>query len=324
MKERNKDIFCTLGPSSMTKNFLKNARKLKINLLRINLSHIEINQLNSLIKFIRKFTKVPICIDTEGAQIRSKVLKKSFYKKNKNLIIYKDKGNFKLYPDEIFFKIKSKDILDIGFSGLIIKVEKKTQNKLLCKVIREGFLETNKGIHIKNRKIKINFLTKKDFEAIKIGKKNNIKFYALSFTNNEKDVVNFNKILKNETKIYKLETKQALKNLKKIFKKGSNFLIDRGDLSKDISIEYIPLAQRKILKLGNKLKKKIYVATNFLESMIENPIPTRGEVNDIYSTLELGAKGLVLAAETAIGKYPVESVLIVKKIIEVFKSKKNI
>ena len=106
------------------------------------------------------------------------------------------------------------------------------------------------------------------------------------------------------------------------FKLGKYFLIDRGDLSKDITIEQIPVAQRKIIFLGKKFNKNIYVATNFLESMISNNSPTRGEVNDIYNTLELGAKGLVLAAETAIGKYPKECVLTLKKIIKIFSKNK--
>ena len=106
-------------------------------------------------------------------------------------------------------------------------------------------------------------------------------------------------------------------------KKGKNFLIDRGDLSKDVKIENIPLVQRKIIALGKKKKKNVYVATNFLESMIINSYPTRAEVNDIYNTIEMGAEGLVLAAETAIGKNPKECVEILKKIIKVFK-KKNV
>ena len=170
-----------------------------------------------------------------------------------------------------------------------------------------------------NRKIKLNFITEKDKLAILIGKKLNINNYALSFTNSQEDVFNFNKLLKSEKKIFKIETKNAIKNLPKIMSSGQRFLIDRGDLSKDIKIEELPYLQRVILKLGNKKKKKIYVATNFLESMLFNKYPLKGEINDIYNTLELGASGLVLAAETAIGKYPKECVILLKKIIKVFK-----
>ena len=169
----------------------------------------------------------------------------------------------------------------------------------------------------------MNYLTEKDIQAIKIARENKIKNFALSFTNTAEDVKKFNTLLDNKVKIFKLETKSALKNLKQIIKFGKNFLIDRGDLSKDISIEQIPVAQRKIIKVSTKNNKNVYVATNFLESMINNNIPNRGEVNDIYSTLEQGAKGLVLAAETAIGKNPEECVNMLRKIIKVYLKNKK-
>ncbi|MBU93901.1 MAG: sulfate adenylyltransferase, partial [Chloroflexi bacterium] len=148
--------------------------------------------------------------------------------------------------------------------------------------------------------------------------KMNINHYALSFINTHKDILKFNKLLKNQIKIFKIETKNALKNLIKIIHAGQNFLIDRGDLSKDISIEKLPFVQRRVLKSAKANNKKIYVATNFLESMIRNKYPNIGEANDIYNTLESGAAGLVLAAETAIGKYPKECVIFLKKIIKIF------
>ena len=151
-----------------------------------------------------------------------------------------------------------------------------------------------------------------------------IKNFALSFTNSLQDVKKFNKILPNQKKIFKIESRNAIKNLSSIIKNAENFLIDRGDLSKEIKIENIPLVQRKIFKLSKKYKNKnIFVATNFLESMIINKYPSRGEANDIFSTLEMGAKGLVLAAETAIGLHPERTIDFLSKMISVFKKKKN-
>ena len=139
------------------------------------------------------------------------------------------------------------------------------------------------------------------------------------------DIKKFNKLLKIENKIFKIETKNAVKNFNKIIKYGNNFLIDRGDLSKEISIEKIPVAQRVLFKIKKKFKNKnIYVATNLLESMILNNLPTRGEANDIFNSLEMGADGLVLAAETAIGKYPIETVMFLKKMIKSFQKSKKI
>ena len=191
---------------------------------------------------------------------------------------------------------------------------------MVLKTISSGSFENNKGVNVSNREINLGFLTQKDLKAIKIGKNKNIKNYALSFTNTLEDIQRFNKIFKREKKIFKIETKRAVKNIDKFFKIADNFLIDRGDLSKSILIENIPITQRLILKKSKKLKNKnIYVATNFLETMIYNKTPTRAEVNDIYNSIEMGSKGLVLSAETAIGKYPDQSVLFLKKMINVFK-----
>ncbi len=315
------EIFCTLGPSTINKDFLKFSNG-KVSLLRLNMSHIKIEKLISTIKFIRKFSKVPICIDTEGAQIRTKIKNTKKYKINSRLIIYKKEKKFQIYPTEVFNKLKKNDLLDIGFDGLKIKIIKKFTDKLICKVLSEGLLENNKGIHLANRNINLNFVTKKDERAINLAKKMNIKHFALSFTNTHQDILKFNKLLKNKTKIFKIETKKAIKNIKKIMSTGDNFLIDRGDLSKDIKIEMVPIVQRQILKIGHSKKKKVYVATNFLESMISKSYATRGETNDIYNTLEMGASGIVLAAETAIGKYPKECISFLKRIIKIIRRNK--
>ena len=299
-------ILCTLGPESLNKDFLKFTNK-KVDLVRLNLSHINIYNLEKIIKFVKKNTNVPICIDTEGAQIRTKIKKNRKFLFGKKDYIYENGGNFNLYPNYIYYKLKKNDILDIGFNGLKIKILKRIKNKILFKTIKAGLLEKNKGIHIENRSIKLNFLTEKDFKAIEISKKLKINNFALSFTNSVDDIKKFNKLLPKENKIFKIETKRAINALDKIFKVGKKFLIDRGDLSKEISIFKLPIIQRQVFEKASK-NIEIYTATNFLESMIKNPYPNRGEVNDIFNTCEMGSAGLVLAAETAIGKYPKECV----------------
>ena len=314
-------IISTLGPSTINKKFLNFASR-EIDLIRLNMSHLSINKLEKNIKIIKKNCKTPICIDTEGAQIRTKVKKKKNYKKGSIINIDQINGNFRLYPSNVFSSLKVNDILNVGFDGLLIKINK-CKKKLIAKVIRSGKLENNKGVHIENRKFKLKFLTEKDFKAIEIGKKYNIKNFALSFTSSVEDIKKFNILLKSENKIFKIETKNAVKNFDKMIKYGKNFLIDRGDLSKEISIEKIPIAQRILFQIKNKFKdKNIYVATNLLESMIQNNLPTRGEANDIFNSLEMGADGLVLAAETAIGKNPIECVLFLKKILNTYKLSK--
>ena len=217
MKKKNFKILVTLGPSSLTKKFLIFAKASSVSLLRLNMSHIEANKLEKIIKFIRKWNnKTPICIDTEGAQIRTKVKKKQFLSKGKELKLFRRNGNFNLYPLDVFEKLKVRDILLIGFENLAAKISKVEKEFIKMKVIAQGTLESNKGVHIKNRLVKLNYLTDKDFKAIEIGKKNNVKNFALSFTNNLQDIHKFKKILKKENKIYKLETMSAIRNLKNI------------------------------------------------------------------------------------------------------------
>ena len=310
-------IICTLGPKSINSRFLRFSNY-TVDLLRLNMSHLTIKQLIKSIKFIKKYSKIPICIDTEGAQIRTKVKKEKYYRSGQNLKISNFNNNFCLYPRNVYSQLKVNDILDVGFSNLNLKVIN-LKNKILCKVITAGKLENNKGVYLKNREIKLNYLTEKDFKAIEIGKKLNINYFALSFTNSSSDITKFNKLLKNKNKIFKIETLSAVQNFKSILKKGKTFLIDRGDLSKEVNIENIPLVQRKLFKLKKKYKsKKMYVATNLLESMLENSYPTRGESNDIYNSLEMGANGLVLAAETATGKHPRGTIRFLQKMIKTF------
>ena len=321
MIKKKIQIVCTLGPSSLNSKFLDFADK-NVDLLRLNMSHLDISDLEKNIKFIKKRTNCPICIDTEGAQIRSKFKKKIFLKKKASIYFKKNKKkNFSLYPEYVQDKLKLNDILNIGFEGLKVRIKKNNSQFLEAIVINEGFFEGNKGVHVENRKIRLKCLTEKDIEAIKVGKIHNINNFALSFTNSLNDVKYFNKLNSEKTNnIFKIETKQAIDEFKEIIREGDNFLIDRGDLSKDISVYKIPETQRKLIKIKNKIKnKKIFIATNLLESMILNNYPTRAEANDIYSCIEMGADGLVLAAETAIGRNPIECIKFVKEMINQFR-----
>jgi pyruvate kinase len=193
----------------------------------------------------------------------------------------------------------------------------------LCKVLKAGYLDSKKGVHI-HSEISLPCLTHKDRYALKLASELNIKYYAISFVNSHKDLEEVKKIIgNNKFIISKIETKNAIFNLNKITKNSDALLIDRGDLSRYVPIEKIPIAQESIIKQSIKLNTPTYVATNLLESMIKENEATRAESHDIYSTLKEGAEGLVLAAETAIGKNPVECVRFIKRCLTVYKKNKN-
>jgi pyruvate kinase len=142
--------------------------------------------------------------------------------------------------------------------------------------------------------------------------------FALSFTQNAQSIEQFEHLLPGHRLIYKIETRSAMADLENMFRSGRQFLIDRGDLGKEIGAEQVPVAQRRVMRQrGLTPGTQVYMATNFLESMIDRSEPTRAEISDVYTALEQGADGLVLAAETAIGRHPMECVRQVHRIFEV-------
>ena len=306
--------------------------KKKIDIFRINLSHTDISKILKTILFLKKNNVKNICIDTEGAQLRTYKVKKKFKLKLNKIIklnvmqnTIKNKS-ISLYPKFNINTLKVGTKIKIGFEGLLLLVIKNFKNKnyVLAKVISSGLLEGNKGVHV-NQNIKLPALTKKDIYGIKVAMQNGIKIFALSFANNVKNVQEIRNIIgKNSFLISKIETLNSVNNLSSICKASEAILIDRGDLSRYIPIEEIPAIQEKIIKKAKIIKTPVYVATNLLETMINNSQPTRAESNDIYSTLKQGASGLVLAAETAIGSNPISCVLFLKKCIKIFFKYKKI
>ena len=326
-----KKIILTLGPSTMKSSILRKLRKKKIELFRINLSHTNIKDLPKILKKLKKEKISPICIDTEGAQIRTYGIKKKFYKKGQkvNISNYSKlidiKNNINLYPKLNLKNFTIGTEILIGFENLKVKILSSNQTLAKAVVIEDGLIENNKGVHVVNKDIKLLPLTEKDELAIKISKKYNIKNFALSFANDLNSINTIRKYLnKSDRLISKIETKKGFINRKKIISASDTILIDRGDLSRYIPIEKIPLAQKILTKECLKKKRELFIATNLLETMVNGKNPTRAESNDIYNSLADGASGLVLAAETAIGKFPLECIDFLKKCIKIFSySKKN-
>ena len=319
-----KKILCTIGPTSLNEITIKELERLDVSLLRINLSHTDIEDLEDVIKKIRQYTKIPICIDTEGAQIRTNKFSFHFEKDE----IYKLENNeneFSIRPFEVIQgQVSRGDLISIDFNNVLVEVIEVSENFLKVKTINPGLSGENKAVSIL-KEVEIPPFSSKDYQAFKIASELGITNYAISFASSKDNVKEIRSLVPEKSFIIsKVESKKALHNLLEIIDESDSILIDRGDLSREISLEKIPLFQKIIIKKTISKNKEVYVATNLLESMIESPVPTRAEVNDIFNTLLDGASGLVLAAETAIGKYPIDSVLITKKIVDFYSSFENI
>ncbi len=318
----NKEILCTIGPASLNKTVLERMNDLPVTLLRINLSHTSINDLPNVIQFIQSVAKKPICIDTEGAQIRTKrvmgnqvlLQEGSFLNIHQKNTLGNSHG-ITFSPPETISQIQLFDFISIDFNSVLVQVVEKHDAHLVAKVIIEGWVGNNKAVTV-NRPIVMPPLSPKDIAAIKIALDYKIRHFALSFANRAEDVVELRKLTGKDCFIIsKIESRWGVANLEAIAKQSDALLIDRGDLSREEPIESIPFLQKKIIQTVKANNRKVYVATNLLESMVTQAKPTRAEVNDVFNTLADGADGLVLAAETAIGKNPIGCVNMIAKLI---------
>ena len=321
----SKKILCTIGPASMNDRVIRRLTDLGVYLFRINLSHTEVDALPKVIRFVQERTSVPICLDTEGAQVRSgEFMHRSILVLDNTEVrlhlrrVPGDSRNWNLYPRAIIRELRVGDIISIDFNAVLIQIVESGDETVLARVLNGGQIGSNKAVSIL-RDIPVPAVTEKDVAALKIGLEMGVTNFALSFANSRDGVDTIRKIIGPEScLISKIESLNGIENLEEIAEKSDALLIDRGDLSRQIPMEGIPGAQKSIIGRARKIGRKVYVATNLLESMVCAPRPTRAEVNDIFNTLVDGADGLVLAAETAIGAYPVECVSMIVKMIHAF------
>jgi len=314
-----KKILCTIGPSSLNEKTIKGLEDNGCSLFRINLSHTRIKNLENVVSKVREFTDIPICFDSEGGQVRTTKFNFDF-KLGHKYTLTNSENSFSIRPFIITQQLNPGDLISVDFNTALVKVLEVSKDSIIVETVNAGKTGENKAVTI-IKGVNIPAFSQKDFKAFRLGTKLGIKNYALSFASNDKFVQELRALVpKNSFIISKIESNQGVKNLLKIIHHSDAILIDRGDLSREVSFEKIPVLQKLIIEKTRQLNKDVFVATNLLESMVENPVPNRAEINDIYNTLLDGASGLVLAAETAIGKYPIASIAIVKNVINFYNS----
>ncbi|MBT6937934.1 MAG: sulfate adenylyltransferase [Candidatus Marinimicrobia bacterium] len=321
MKKRK--IIVTLGPSSLTKQVVKKMDILGVDIFRINLSHVEINEFEKTIKMVKEWTDKPVCPDSEGAQLRTgNINGNNIHLVTGSTISFidlsgnKDKAVIPLNVQNPGELLSLGDLLRIDFNSVIVQISEVDGINMLARVIKGGEVGSNKGISV-DRPIIMPRFTNKDISAFKISKKLGLDTFFLSFCSSGEDVRALRKLFDYPIKVIsKIESNRGLNNLSSICKESDGILIDRGDLSRDVPLTKIAFAQSYILDTAKRLDVPAFVATNLIESMVEKSEPNRAEINDIVQTLESGADGLVLAAESAIGKYPTECVKVISSLIK--------
>ena len=323
-------IICTIGPASESYSEL---RKMMINgmdVIRLNFSHGTHNEHLQRINLIRELNKkyrrsIKILGDLEGYRIRIGKLKEPVNLKKRQILFLTQKdiaGNNNIVSFDYEGNIKNIKkgmhiFIDDGNIGL--KVIGYENENLKTIVITPGILKQHKGIVIPDLKIDFVGLKEKDKKDINFCIENNIDFIAQSFVRNDRDIIEIKNYIKGKFGgkiIAKIESKEGIKNLDKILKVSDGILVARGDMGVSLPIYEVPVMQKIIIKKCLKAKKIVITATQMLESMVENKIPTRAEVSDVANAILDGTNYVMLSAETAAGRHPALCVDMMNKIIK--------
>ncbi|HMA76057.1 MAG TPA: pyruvate kinase [Candidatus Krumholzibacteriaceae bacterium] len=320
-------IIATVGPGSAGK--IKELISSGVRVFRINSSHGNQREHSINIQNIRQISEelnlfIPIIIDLQGPKIRIGNLNEPVNLKEGEKIILKpcaeqaEPGVIPVNYEEITQKLEAGSTILLDDGKIELKVT--DPKKIEALVIAGGILTSRKGLNIPGATTSFPSVTEKDIEYIKFAVEKKIDFIALSFVRSAKDIEkareHISKAGGNIPIIAKIEKPQAVENLTEIMLASDSIMVARGDLGIEISPERVPIIQKHLIREANSYKKAVITATQMLESMIGNPIPTRAEASDVANAIIDGTDAVMLSGETAVGNYPVQAVKIMKSIAE--------
>ncbi|MCX7909521.1 MAG: pyruvate kinase [Ignavibacteria bacterium] len=325
-------IICTIGPASERVETISRLIEKGMDVARLNFSHNSHENYKEIISNIRKASlkvgrEVAILQDLQGPKIRiGKVKSDAVHLQDGDVLEITTKEievgtekivstNHKTIVNEA--KVGSLVLLDDGY--IILEVEKIKDDGLVTRIIKGGVLKSNKGIVIPKSKSSAPSITEKDISDLKFGIENDIDLVALSFVRSEKDVIELRAMMKIFGRILpiiaKIERAESLENIDKIINEADGIMVARGDLGLEIEAEKVPIIQKEICRKCRYYGKPVIIATQMLESMINNPRPTRAEASDVANAVLDGADALMLSGETSVGSFPVEAVDYMNRII---------
>jgi len=324
-------ILATVGPPTSNPEMIENLILAGVNGVRLNFSHGDYEERTSQIEWIRAASKkigkpVAILQDLQGPKIRLGMLNENVSVKTGDEIVldYAAEHNGMTFPVQynLAEKVKVGEpiyIFDGKVRTTVIEIPSETAIKL--RVENDGTLMSKKGINLPDTDFGGDILTPKDLKDIEYGLTQDIDYVALSFVQSPDDIHNLRQILvaggSNAQIIAKIETKAAIKDdvMEEIVKSTDGIMVARGDLAVEAGAEVVPIVQRRLIALCRKHGKLSIVATQMMASMVENPEPSRAEVSDVANAVIQGADSVMLSDETANGKYPLETVAAMKKVI---------
>lgn len=314
-------IVATVGPASNSKEMLRALIKEGVDVFRLNFSHGTHEDHLKVINYVRELNEelgCKICLlqDLQGPKIRVNEMEPNIeIKRGQDLLITTKEvlGNsqivstsYKKLPKDV----KVGDMILIDDGKIELKVKEVRSEDVLTEVVYGGLLKSRKGINLPFTKVSAPSLTEKDLTDLEFGIKNDVDWIALSFVRKAFDIQSMRAIIDSHNSaariVAKIEKPEALSNIDEIIAETDGVMVARGDLGVEIWMEEVPMVQKMLVEKCNRAGKPVIVATQMMESMIENPRPTRAETNDVANAVMDGADALMLSAETASGKYPLE------------------
>ncbi|MBM2816905.1 MAG: pyk [Ignavibacteria bacterium] len=338
MQPRKTKIICTIGPASSNLENLKRLIEAGMDTARLNCSHSNHETQKEIIGNIRKASRetgkqIAVLLDLQGPKIRTGMVEGGCVQllDGEEFIITCDDieiGNSKIVSTS--YKSLPKEVspgntilLDDGY--LILSVERVEKNNIHTKVIKGGNLKNKKGIITPGVSSSAPSLSEKDFDDLKFGLNAGVDVVALSFVRSEKDIIELKTAMKifgrSVPVIAKIERYEACEDIEDIIEYSDAIMIARGDLGLEMLAEQVPILQKEIIKSCNFHGKPVIVATQMLESMIENPRPTRAEASDVANAVIDGTDCVMLSGETSVGKFPFDAVSYMDRIIRTVESK---
>lgn len=297
--------------------------------VRLNFSHGDYKQFAEIIKNVREVSRehgreIAIIQDLQGPKIRIGELPKTGIKVEDGQVVTlsttEEAGTIPVQYKMLGHDVNSGDIIliDDGLIELVVEHVNAKKTHITCKVKTGGIILSHKGINVPTASISADPISEKDREDALFGIAHKVDYIALSFVKSAKNIADLRKIInshKSRAKIIaKIERHEAIKNLEEIVKAADAVMVARGDLGVEVPAEQVPLLQKKIIHFCNMEGKPVIVATQMLNSMVENPRPTRAEVSDAATAIFDHADAMLLTNETAVGKYPVEATRVLRKV----------
>lgn len=327
---RRTKIIATIGPATESEEMLEKLIVAGMNIARINMSHSSVETAKTITSRVRSIAKkhgrcVGVMMDLQGPAIRTGDLQKSLNLKPGERIALTVRGakseeqhSVDVNYDNLVDDIGVGDTVVVDNGSIQLKVLEKKRNELACEVLTEGVLGSRRHINLPGVHVKLPALTDKDIKDVEAGIEIGVDFIAMSFVREAEDVLKLKAILEyrktHQKIIAKLEDQEAIRNLNSIIEASDAIMVARGDLGIEIPYEDLPIVQRRIVKNSIIRGKPVIVATHMLESMIENPSPTRAEITDVSNAVYEQADAIMLSGETSVGKYPVKCIEIMDRI----------